>query len=189
MKKILSTFLALSLIFLLACSNNEGQNTNGQEGNSQTDFALGDFQTQDMSGQSFDNSIFADYELTLVNVWGTWCPPCVGEIPDLGELAKELQDEGINIIGLIQDVVDPNTLKINEEILDTAIDIMSTSNAEYTVLLPDQIILSNFLQDIYSFPTTIFVDKNGKQVGEPVRGAKSKAQWSTIIYQYKEMLG
>ena len=48
-----------------------------------------DFTAQDLDGNTVDESIFADYEVTMVNLWGTFCGPCLQEMPDLGEISDE----------------------------------------------------------------------------------------------------
>ena len=50
--------------------------------------------------------MFSDYDLTLVNVFTTWCSPCVKEIPELQELYKEMKDKGVGVAGVVLDTTD-----------------------------------------------------------------------------------
>ena len=45
---------------------------------------LSAFSTTDLEGNAVDQSMLADYDLTMVNVWATYCGPCISEMPDLG---------------------------------------------------------------------------------------------------------
>jgi thiol-disulfide isomerase/thioredoxin len=58
------------------------------------------FSTTDRDGNAYDDSIFADYELTLINFWEPWCGPCVGEMPDLETLYENYSDKGLLVIGV-----------------------------------------------------------------------------------------
>ncbi|MEG0020092.1 MAG: TlpA disulfide reductase family protein, partial [Oscillospiraceae bacterium] len=61
---------------------------------------------QDFEGNTITKDIFADYDLTMVNLWATTCGYCIEEMPELNELRKELQDEGksFNIISICMDI-------------------------------------------------------------------------------------
>lgn len=78
---------------------------------------MGDFSAQDFDGNAVSKDIFADYDLTMVNLWTTTCSYCIEEMPILNELRKEFQDDGVrfNIISVCMDV--GNTNEINEDSL------------------------------------------------------------------------
>lgn len=55
--------------------------------------------------------MFSDYDLTMVNVFATWCSPCVNELPDLQKLSEETKsdkDKKIQIVGVVLDTVGAN---------------------------------------------------------------------------------
>ena len=39
----------------------------------------------------------------LLNFWGTWCPPCVKEMPELDRFAKQFGPQGWRVVGLAVD--------------------------------------------------------------------------------------
>ena len=65
---------------------------------------LSSFSAEDLDGNSLDQSILEGHTLTMVNVWATFCTPCISEMPELGELADEYADKGVQIVGLISDL-------------------------------------------------------------------------------------
>ena len=140
---------------------------------------LSSFSATDLDGNTIDQSMLADYDLTMVNVWATFCRPCINEMPDLGELAQEYQEKGVQIIGLVSDVLNTDGT-INEEQVQTARDIVSQTGATYTHLLPSED-LYGVLSQIQYVPTTFFVDSTGAQVGSAVISAQSKDKWVETI--------
>lgn len=94
-RKRLWMFLPAVLALLLtACASSKTQDLTAGDVNNGI---LSDFTTTDLEGNSIDQTIFADYPLTMVNVWATFCTPCLNEMPDLGELAAEYESRGFNL--------------------------------------------------------------------------------------------
>ena len=58
--------------------------------------------TKDINGKDFTSKDFEKYDLTMVNVFATWCTACVKEIPDLVEVQNEMKSKGVNIVELLQ---------------------------------------------------------------------------------------
>lgn len=194
MKRIPFALLGISLAGLLAlggCSSagqktftvtDEQETTDSQSDAGQTTEQAGvlsSFSTTDLDGNIVDQSILADYDLTMVNVWATFCRPCIKEMPDLGELAQEYADENVQIIGLVSDVLNTDGT-ISEEQVQTARDVVEQTSANYLHLLPSQD-LFGVLGQISAVPTTFFVDSEGKQVGYAVISAQSKDKWVETI--------
>lgn len=88
-------------------------------------------------------------KIVVVNIWGTWCAPCVGEMPEFQELhRKYLNDKDVAILTVNNDA-DLNVVK----------KFMRDKRYDFTVLRDE-----NYLQTIgiTTFPTTWFIDEQGK---------------------------
>lgn len=168
--------LVLCLLLLTACSAGKTEN---QADNNDTR-VFGDFSAKDLNGNEVTQKIFEENKLTMVNIWATFCGPCINEMPYLGELAEEYKDTGVAIIGIPVDITDANGT-VNSSLFNKAVNIVDETNADYVHIVPTASMLSGKLASVYSVPETIFIDSEGNQVGGSYVGAKSKAQWEMII--------
>ncbi len=201
MKKIISVvFVILSLSMLVACSAPKDESQQTPENSQQTqadesaennqitvaeDAVFGRFKAVDLNGNPVDESIFAKNKLTMVNLWGTFCGPCIYEMPFLGEISKEYADKGLGVVGIIIDVTD-NDGNVFDTQYNDALDIVAQTKVEYVNIVPSKELMLNKVASVFSVPETIFVDSEGRQVGESYLGARDKAKWETII---DELLG
>ena len=121
------------------------------------------FETTDLDGNPVTSEeLFAQNEITMINYWGTWCHNCVDEMAELAAIHTRLQEKGCGIIGILEDGDTPQKLELAKE-------IMSEKGTNYpNVFLSDSM---TFLDDVTSFPTSFFVDRNGKIVSYPISGA------------------
>ena len=116
------------------------------------------FEAVSADGETVTSDIFADSRLTMVNVWATYCNPCLMEMPYLGELAAEYSPEDFQIIGIISDVMEGD-----EDTLQTALSLISETGADtYTHLLLNESLYTAMLTDVTAVPTTFFVDSEGR---------------------------
>ena len=58
-----------------------------------------EFKTTDSNGNEVTEKIFADKDITMVNVWGTFCGPCINEMPELQKIYESLP-KNANLIGI-----------------------------------------------------------------------------------------
>ena len=132
-----------------------------------------EFSTTDMDGNKVTNDIFADYDLTVVNFWATYCNPCIDELPELAEWKKELPDN-VNLIGLLVDVDEKGSdqYKLAEKII-------KETGADYQHLIATEE-FDDLISDLVGVPTTFFVDSTGKIIGEPFAGADVDAYKQTV---------
>ena len=114
------------------------------------------FSTTDLDGNAVDSSILSEAKLTVLNVWATYCTPCVNEMPDLETLSQNYKDRGVQVVGLVADVFD------DEEKKAEAKEILSATGVTYVNLLPDTVLDDSLLYDITGTPTTLFLDSEGK---------------------------
>lgn len=114
-------------------------------------------------GDPISSSIFGDFDLTVVNVWATWCGPCVNEMPYLEELYHMLPDN-INFITICDDFTR------NEA---TATAILDAIDASFLTIAANQEVTDTLLSGLLAFPTTLFIDREGNFAGSPLQGAPS----------------
>ncbi len=152
----------------------------------------GIFQTMQMTdfdGNEVDKSLFEGHRLTMVNIWATFCNPCLSEMPELGELAAEYAKEegGVQIIGICTDITDLSG-NTTQEAVDGAKQIVEMTGAAYPHLIPNDEFMAFLMQEVPGVPTTFFVDENGEVIGGEVVGAKSKDAWQQEIESRLAML-
>ena len=141
---------------------------------------VGEFSMQDINGETYTQDMFADYNLTMINVFATWCSPCINEIPDLQKLREEMKDQGVNVAGIVLDGIDASG-SANEETVETAKVLADLTGVSYPFLIPDQSYMNGRLAGINAVPETFFVDKEGNIVGETYSGARSLEEWKSIV--------
>ena len=135
-----------------------------------------DFTTTDIDGNEVTQEIFSDYKLTMVNMWATWCGPCVNELPDLQKLSTDYADKGFQLIGLVDDYSPLEDIR-------SYIDL---NGLTYRMINWNDVFAS--LQTGY-VPTTYFIDSEGNIIGEAQIGSNSYEGWSAIIDEILADLG
>ena len=141
---------------------------------------LGEFTTQDVDGNPITQDIFKEHELTMVNVFATWCSPCVEEMPDLEKLYQQLKEKNVGVVGVVMDVLNEKGEIVPED-LERAQQLVQDTGVTYPVILPDSSYLSGRLTNIEAFPETFFVDKNGIIVGGTYSGSGSFEDWLEVV--------
>lgn len=131
-----------------------------------------EFSSMTLDGENIDSSIFKDAKITMVNIWGTFCGPCVSEMPDLEELYQELP-EGCALVGVLTDVY-------GDQNLDTANRIVSETGVTYANIIPDEMLYQFLADNITGVPTTLYVDTEGHILGGVV-GTRSKEEYLNIL--------
>ena len=134
------------------------------------------FEAQDMEGNTVSSDILANSKLTMINVWATYCNPCLSEMPELGELAGEYDPADFQLIGIISDVQEGG----DETQIALAASLIEQTGADYTHLLLNRSLYSSLLTEVNAVPTTFFLDENGTILGTVI-GAKDKSAWEEII--------
>lgn len=142
---------------------------------------LTSFATYDLNGVAEDESIFADHRLTMINIWATFCGPCLREMPELGQLAADYAERGVQIVGIVADVSQRDDGTYSPEMVETAQALVAQTGAEYPHLLPSVDLVSAKLKSVSAVPETIFVDSAGNLVGQSYVGSRSGGDWARII--------
>ncbi len=126
------------------------------------------FEGKDLDGNTVkSDELFSANAVTVVNFWFTTCNPCVGELSELDALNKELAEKGGSLIG-----VNTFTLDGDEAAISEAKDVLAKKGATYqNVYFNSDGEAGKFTTNIFAYPTTYVVDRNGNIVGEPIVGA------------------
>ena len=136
------------------------------------------FEGKDLEGNTVkSDELFSGNAVTVVNFWFTTCGPCVGELAELDALNKELAEKGGALIG-----VNAFTLDGDEAAISEAKDVLAKKGATYqNVYFDSDGEAGTFTTNIFAYPTTYVVDRNGNIVGEPIVGAiTEKKQAETL---------
>ena len=144
------------------------------------DQLLGNRDTQDIYGNTFDMAQLSEYKLIMVNVWATYCQPCIMEMAGLGDLAREMKENGVLIIGLVSDCSNADMSPLERNLAE-AIRIAEETKVDYPQLLPNKLIFSNVISKISAVPTTFFLDSHGMMIGQTYVGSRDEEAWKTII--------
>ena len=172
MKKIKS-ILAVTMIMIMsltvftACGSKEEEKTG----------EFGAFKAVTFDGDEITESVFADAEVTMLNVWGTFCGPCIGEMPDLEEINQEYSGKDFQLLGVIIDKDEPGDAE--------AQDVIDKTGVTYSHIMNSPDLDNTVLGDVQAVPTTLFIDKDGKII-KTVVGGKDKDDWKAIIDEVME---
>lgn len=101
--KILGLILLVCVFFLLIFGIQIGDVAIGKQVNSQI------HQDKNFEKSNFYKEYYSKDKLTVLNLWATWCVPCVGEIPDLNSVKDKYKNESFNFISLS---VDNDSIKL-----------------------------------------------------------------------------
>ena len=119
------------------------------------------FETTDLEGNPVKSEeLFAQHALTMVNIWTTWCGPCKGELAGLAEMNRRLAEKDAAVVGLCLDA---------DEEPELCRSLLEENNADYLNLLPFEGVQEEL--GVESFPTSFFVDREGRILDLPFRGA------------------
>ena len=136
------------------------------------------FEGKDLDGNPVkSDELFSANAVTVVNFWFTTCNPCVGELAELDALNKELAEKGGSLIG-----VNTFTLDGDEAAISEAKDVLAKKGVTYqNVYFASDGEAGKFTTNIFAYPTTYVVDRNGNIVGDPIVGAiTEKKQAETL---------
>lgn len=199
MKSLLVSLLCVGALILSGCGDSDGTESQGEtkvsveqtqestteEEVQEGDIALGEFSADTLEGQAATQEIFQDSELTMLNIWATYCGPCLQEMPGLGSISDAYDEERFQIVGLVTDVYSQEQSEEIQQIInqniETAKAAVEATGADYTHLLLNQALYEKLAGQMQYVPTSIFLDREGRQVGEVYTSARSEEDWEEII--------
>ena len=135
-----------------------------------------DFTLTDQYGTSHTLSDYKGKTIFL-NFWGTWCPPCRAEMPEIQELYEEYGENTGDVI--ILGVALPNVGKEGSEEEITA--FLDENGYTYPTVMDEEASIASSYY-ISAFPTTFMIDKDGNVFGYAT-GQLTKEIMKDIIQQ------
>jgi thiol-disulfide isomerase/thioredoxin len=148
--------ILVALFLIISCSSNESHDQAKASSSRSAQAAtvpITQFAAYDLDGNLQQSSQWIGKQPVVINVWGTWCPPCRREIPDLVKLYNEYNSRGVEMIGLAV---------VRNEPPSSVRQFAQQNDMKWEMLLADQNIATIF--GLQAVPTTIFVDRNGNIV-------------------------
>lgn len=137
----------------------QAQTPSDQAGSSSLDPSAITFTAMDIDGAQRQATQWVGKQPLVINFWGTWCPPCRKEIPDLVRFYDEYKSKGLEIVSL---AVNDNP--------DAVRAYASNAGMHWVMLMGEDDIYQKY-GGIRGVPTTIFIDRNGKEVKRMVGAA------------------
>lgn len=123
------------------------------------------------NGKETSFAEFTKGKVVFLNFWGTWCPPCRKEIPDIIEIQKELQDKNFVVIGI--------AMERDRDPLSKVQSFSKTQGINYINFISTNELISAY-GGVSAVPTTMIIDKNGK-IAEKIVGMRTKAQFLASV--------
>ncbi len=104
-------------------------------------------------------------KILLVNMWATWCAPCIAEMPHLVEMQNKYRDQGFEVIGLNQDDEDAELIK----------SFAAKQNLNYQLGWSDSALYAEFVKitRLAGIPQTILINREGQMTGVFAGGGNS----------------
>lgn len=182
-KKLFSIVLACCLVvgFLTVsgCSKSSSgeKETQSESTGEEAQPYIISFEATTTEGETVTSEMFADSKLTMINVWATYCNPCLSEMPDLGAIATEYDKADFQMIGVVSDVMSDAA----QEDIDYANELIAETGAvTYEHLLLNESLYLSFVGAVEAVPTTFFVNQKGELLGY-LMGAQAKVTWTSLI--------
>ena len=165
-KRILPFAVVLVMVLSLAgCNQTNSQNADSAQ-TADIFETFPDFEGKDFDGNDVDQTLFAENDVTVLNFWFNGCSACVNEMPGLEKFNEKLREKGAEIVGVNVQIGQ------DEEALEEAKEILSKQGVTYkNIYITGGDDAEKYVGNIFSFPTTILVDKSGKIIGNQIVGA------------------
>lgn len=156
------------------------EETTQQETEEKTHNVFGKFEAVTVDGERVDQTLF-EGKITMVNIWATYCGPCVKEMPYFETISKEYADKNFQIVGIVSDVYMYSDGSHDEGLVSEAKSIIGDTGVSYVNMLPSAELINGKLSTIKYVPETVFLDEEGNLIGESYIGSMSYEDWCTII--------
>lgn len=178
MKNVVLSLLMVFCFLLVGCGGKEelGDDMQPKQTEEAAEAYVLTFDAVTVDGEELTSDCLANAKLTMINVWATYCNPCLNEMPDLGAIAAAYAPEEFQLLGIVSDVTEES----NPTDVEYAKELIAETRADYPHLLLNESLYMNLVGAVEAVPTTFFVNQKGEPVGYIV-GAQSKEVWEEII--------
>lgn len=158
----------IAAVFVMGCSSSDTGKTESADKQATNQASGGTFAVKDLDGNVRTYDEFKGKGPVVLNFWGTWCPPCRREIPDLKKIYAEYKDRGLQLVGLaVQDTPE----KVKQFVKDNSLD--------WVMLMADTKAAESFRIG-NGVPVTIFIDRDGNEVSRMI-GARDYNTFKEVI--------
>jgi peroxiredoxin len=140
-----------------------------------------DFKLATINGEEFHLSDFRG-KVVMLNFWGTWCPPCRKEIPDLVSLQTKYKKDGLEVVGITLNSGSVEEIKkfaVKKHMNYTILTDFGNNETHAVTNLYGQAIG----QPISAVPTTFIIDREGYIVKGYI-GARSEEVFYNDLKEY-----
>lgn len=134
------------------------------------------FEGVTIENETISSDIFSNSKITMISIWGTYCNPCKGELPELALLEENYEASDFQIIGIVKDAEKFEY----ERVINLAKQLTSDVNTTFPNLLNDKKLQERLTNGVKHVPTTIFVNSDG-QVLKYTVGTKKMSEWQKIV--------
>ena len=149
---------------------------------------FGPFKAENVRGGGVvTEAVFAEAEFTIVNLWATWCPPCVAELPGFAGLS-EATDDRAQVLGILLDGITLNNkqeLTRDQDVLDVMHKLLDNCGATYAVVLPEDPFLIALASITSTIPASFVVNSDG-EILDYIVGKRSVTQWIEIMEKERQ---
>lgn len=180
-KLILLVVSALLMVSLIGCTQNKEMPSadlgeeQALEENPLKGQNVDEFKAKDLDENEVTNKIFEENDITIINIWGTFCGPCIKEMPELEKIQKEFKDKKVKVIGIVSD-----------KAVEDAKNIIKEKNISYTNIIPDQALENQIVNSFDYVPVTIFVNSKGEIMDKFIAGSSDFETFKGIIEELLE---
>jgi thiol-disulfide isomerase/thioredoxin len=161
---LITTAVIIAVLICLPSARMQSQQTSTCQWNAQADRnTVVQFDLQNIAGGSITSEDLKG-KVTVVDVWATWCQPCISEIPKYNELYDSLESNDVAILGI---AVESPRRDIQSRVQQLGI--------KYPILIGNDQTLQA-LGRVQAFPTTLVIDKDGKIYKQYTGAVPDKAE-------------
>lgn len=140
---------------------------NEDESSNERVMKMPSFTLKNIDGEEISSDIFGDYDLTIISIWQSTWPPCIGELEALKVIYDEYKEQGVNVLGISVDDVET----FGDDGVRKVIEVLEL---DFPNVIADYDYMYELLQFIRSTPTAIVVDENGEFLLSPILGSMGK---------------